>query len=220
MLLKLLTILLPWSLRRRALNRWFGYRIDHTARIGLSWIFPDELVMGPGARIGHFNVAIHLKRMEMGTASTIGRRNWITGFPLNGDSPHFAHQADRAPVLILGDHSAITKNHHIDCTHAVRIGKFTTIAGYYSQILTHSIDIIGGRQDSKPITIGDYCFIGTNVVILGGGAVPEYSVVGAKSLVNQAFDETYHLYGGVPAKPIKKLPNDAAYFNRSSGWVD
>lgn len=219
MLLRFLTILLPWPLKRRVLMRRYGFDIHPTARIGLSWIYPESLSMGPGARIGHFNVAIHLQAIRMGKAATIGRRNWITGFPAGTASGHFAHQADREPVLELGEHAAITKNHHIDCTNAVCIGSFTTVAGYYSQLLTHSIDIVANRQDSKPIIIGSHCFIGTNVVILGGATIPDCSVVGAKSLVNGVHDKPYTLYGGVPARAIKDLPRDAGYFSRTVGRV-
>ena len=219
-LLRFLICLLPWPLRRSALVRLFGYQIHPSARIGLSWIFPDSLAMEQGARIGHFNVAIHLKRLCMGEQATIGRRNWITGFPKGTGSQHFKHQPEREPELIIGAHAAITKNHHIDCTNRIEIGAFTTVAGYFSQLLTHSIDIFENRQDSRPIKIGDYCFIGTNVVILGGATLPDYSVVGAKALVSQKFEEPYNLYGGVPAKALKRLPESTKYFSRDTGWVD
>jgi acetyltransferase-like isoleucine patch superfamily enzyme len=121
--------------------------------------------------------------------------------------------------LILGEHAAITNRHLIDCTDRVTIGKFTTIAGFQSQLLSHSIDIEKNRQDSKPICIGDYCFLGTNCVLLGGSALPDYSVLGAKSLLNKAHMETHRLYGGVPAKPLKELARDLAYFKRTEGFV-
>jgi acetyltransferase-like isoleucine patch superfamily enzyme len=219
MLLKMLTMLLPWKLRRVALNKWFGYSIHPTARIGLSWIFPKQLVMAEQTRIDHFTVAVNLLRIEMKANSKIGRSNWITGFP-QGHSRHFTHQPERQAVLTLGESSAITKHHHIDCTTAITIGAFSTIAGYYSQLLTHSINVIENRQDSEPIFIGDYTFIGTNVVILGGSSLPAFSVLGAKSLLNKAFTEEWFLYGGVPAKGVQPIPRDAKYFSRHQGFVN
>src|SRR5690606_24816857 len=127
---------------------------------------------------------------------------------------HFQHQEDRRSTLILGKSSAITKNHHIDCTHTIIIGKFTTVAGYQSQFLTHSIDIYKGRQHSKAIQIGDYCFISTGVKVLGGATIPDFSVLGAGAVVNKKFEDPYCLYAGVPAEKIKELPRDAKYFNR------
>lgn len=211
-------VLLPWFLRRRVLSAVYGYKIHPTARIGWSWIFPDELVLGEGARIGHLNVAVHLKRVELGDHATIDRGNWITGYPA-GDGRHFAHRTDREPVLTIGRHSALTKGHHIDCTERVMIGAFTIVAGYRSQLLTHSIDIERNRQDAAPIAIGDYCFVGTNVVVLGGARLPDRSVLGAKALLSGAFAEAGWLYAGVPARAVKALPADAEYFRRTEGFV-
>ena len=56
--------------------------------------------------------------------------------------------------------------------------------------------------------------------LLGGSALPDRSVLGAKSLLNHAFTEECHLYGGVPAKPIKALSlAHTAYFRRETGFV-
>jgi len=219
MFLKLFTFILPWKLRRLALNRFFGFEIHRSARIGLSWVFPDKLIMAAGTRIDHFTVAIHLDTIRLGENSTIGRGNWITGFTTKSDSLHFRHQPDRRAELIMGISSDITKNHHIDCTSTISIGDFVTVAGYQSQLLTHSIDVVKNRQDSAPIVIGDYAFVGTNVVILGGAVLPARSVLGAKSLLNKAFSEEYKLYAGVPAKLVSDIPEDAGYFHRTTGYV-
>jgi len=69
------------------------------------------------------------------------------------------------------------------------------------------------------VRIGDYCFVGTNSVLLGGSALPDFCVLGAKSLLNKTFTETYQLYGGVPARPIQKLSPDCKYFQRTKGFV-
>jgi acetyltransferase-like isoleucine patch superfamily enzyme len=219
MILKLLSFLLPWPLRRRALNKWFGFEIHPSARIGLSWVFPKKLVMMANSKIDHLTVAVNLEKIQMEANAKIGRGNWITGFEKGTNSKHFSHQPDRRPELIMGEWAAVTKNHHIDCTNFIQIGKFTTIAGYQSQLLTHSINVEYNRQDSAPIIIGDYTFVGTNVVILGGSILPSYSVLGAKSLLNNAYTEEWSLYGGVPAKKIKAISKDAKYFTRIDGFV-
>ena len=217
-LLRLLVVLLPWFLRRRVLTACFGYEIHPTARIGCAWVFPEKLVLGEGASIGHFTVALRLARIELGPHALIGRNNWITGYP-RGDARHFAHRADRDPALVLGAHAAVTKGHHFDCTDRIEIGAFTTIAGYRSQFLTHSIDVVANRQDCAPIAIGAYCFVGTSVVVLAGSRLPDRSVLGAMALLNRAHSEPGWLYAGVPAAPVKALPADATYFRRSEGWV-
>lgn len=219
-LFKIIAVISPWPLKRLILKHIFKYKIHDSARIGLSWIFPQELIMGKGSRIGHLNTAVHLDRICLGEDVIIERGNWITGFPSDPNSKHFKHQKGRTSELNIGAHSAITKNHHIDCTSPITIGKFVTIAGYQSQLLTHSIDIYKNRQHSEPIKIGDYCFVGTNVVILGGSSLPEKSVLGAKALLNKKYNDSYYLYGGNPAKPIVQFTTNVGYFNREVGFVD
>ena len=213
-----LTLPLPWFLRRLLLQLLCGYCLHPTSRIGLSLIYPDELVMGEHSSIGHLTVCKGLRRLHMGAHSSIGRGNWITGFPAENKT-FFAHQKDRMPELIVGAQSAITHRHIIDCTSAVHIGEFTTVAGFRSQILTHSIDLMDCRQSSAPVTIGDYCFVGTDCVLLGGSTLPSYSALGAKSLLNKPHGQTHCLYAGVPAKPLKSLEPDLKYFQREVGFV-
>lgn len=218
MILKVIVCLLPWPLKRFCLRRFFGFEIDSTARIGLAWIFPKRLRMGKNSQIGHFTVAIHLDELQLGNEATIGRSNWITGYPSDGKE-YFTHQTNRQPRLVLAEHSAVTKHHYLDCTHEIRIGKFSTVAGHHTEILTHSLDIVANRQDSKPVEIGDYCFVSTRCVILGGTRLPSYCVLAAGAVLNKNFTEEFSLYGGVPAKKIKELPHDAGYFHRQSGFV-
>jgi len=218
-ILSLFIVILPWRLKRFLLIKIWKYDIAPSAKIGLAYIFPKHLKMEKGCKIGHFTVAIHLDLLLMHENATISRSNWITGFPTSSKSKHFQHQKNRKCELIIGKESAITKHHHIDCTNQIKIGNYTTIAGYYSQFLTHSIDIYECRQDSAPIIIGDYCFVSTNSVILGGSILPSYSVLGAKSLLNKVHTEKYHLYGGSPSTKIKPIPKNAAYFERQEGFI-
>ncbi|MFN9645263.1 MAG: acyltransferase [Cyanobacteriota bacterium] len=219
MALKALIVPLPWPLKRFFLQRLYGYRLDPSARIGLAWIYPRHLSMEAGSRINSLTIAVNLDRLQIGEQATIGRGNWITGFATGTDSPHFAHQPDRRAELLLGAHAAITKNHHIDCTSRVSIGPFTTLAGYHSQILSHSIDLQHNRQHSEPISIGSHCFIGTACVILGGSVLPDHCVLGALSLLNKSHDESWSLYAGQPARRLKSIDPGAAYFSRHQGYV-
>ena len=214
----LLSFLLPWQLRRSFLEKQFGFQIHPTARIGLAWILPTRLIMEEGSAIGTATVCKNVDLLHLKAYATIGRGNWITGFPL-GESHHFGHQADRRPELILGEHSAITNRHLLDCTNLVMIGRFTTFAGFHSQIISHSIDLEQNRQSSKPVRVGDYCFVGTNCVLLGGSNLPDFCILGAKSLLNKAFTDPYQLYGGVPARPLKALSRGCKYFRRTEGFV-
>lgn len=208
-----LVALLPWKLKRLVLVRLYHYDIHPTARIGLSYIFPKHLTMEEGATIGHLNVAIHLELIHMGKDCTICQRNWITGFPL-GDHTKFTRFPGRKPRLVMKEWSAITKQHHIDCTDTVTIGELTVLAGYGSQLLSHSTSIEHNDGACAPITIGHHCFVGTRCVLLPGTELPSHCVLGAGAVLNKRFSEQYALYGGVPARLLKKEPATHKFFSR------
>jgi acetyltransferase-like isoleucine patch superfamily enzyme len=217
-LLRLVSLLLPWGIRRSILEKQFGYSLHPSSRIGFAWVFPRRLVMEEGSRIGHLTVCKNIDLFHLGAQAVVGQLNWITGFP-SGPSRHFAHQPDRRPELIVERHAGISSRHLIDCTARVRIGAFATIGGFRSQLLTHSIDLAAGRQSAEPIEIGEYCFTGTNAVMLGGSSLPHHSVLGAQALLNKKWEEPYRLYAGVPAQPLKQLSPDLEYFRRTDGFV-
>lgn len=214
-----LLVLLPWPLRRRILVRWLGHEIDPTAWIGLAWVFPKKLVMGPGSRIGHGTVCVHLDEVRLAAGARIGRLNWVTGFP-GGGGTAFAHQPARVSRLRLDREAAITNRHLIDCTSEVRIGAWATVAGFRSQLLSHSIDLTHNRQDSAPIEIGARCFVGTGCIVLGGARLPDCAVLGAGAVLNKAHTATHTLYAGQPARAVKTLDPTAKYFTRERGYVD
>jgi acetyltransferase-like isoleucine patch superfamily enzyme len=215
---KLSLLVLPWGIRRRALQTMFGYDLHPTSRIGLSWIYPKQLRLGEHASIGHLTFSKGLDLIELGPHSSIGNLNWITAHPVT-DAIHFHHVPNRVPSLVLEDHAAITAQHFLDCASSIRIGRFSTVAGLRSQFFTHSIDIHRSRQDTRPIRIGSFSLIGTGSVILPGASVPDYSVVSACSMVNTDLSVPYFLYGGTPARPVKELPEDCGYFTRSVGYI-
>lgn len=218
-IINLLVVLLPWKLKRKVLINFYKYEISDKAKIGLSYVFPNKLILKDNARIDHFNVIIHIDRFCCDESSYIGRNNWFTGHIGN---IHFSHKKDRDPSFYLGKHASITKSHIFDCTDKISIGSFTTIAGYRSQFLTHGINYEGAYQDSKPITIGNYCLIGTNVNVIGGATLPDNCILSASSFLNKNINHQfqYHVIGGIPAKPLKSVDNQSKYFNRVDGYIN
>ena len=212
------SVFMPWPLRCWILNKLVGYSVHPTSRIGIAWVFPENLIMEAYSYIGHLTACKGMTLLQLKTHASIGNANWISAYPI-GAKGHYEKQVDRKAQLIIGEHSAVTSRHLIDCTNSILIGKYSTLAGYRTQILTHSIDLNKCRQWSAPIEIGDYCFIGTNSVILGGSRLPNYSVLGAKALLNKRYSQESFFYAGVPAKPIKKLSRKMKYFSRSDGYI-
>lgn len=217
-LLYAVSLLLPWCLRHRWLTIWFGYDIHPSSRIGFSWIMPEQLVLGTGARIGHMTVCRRLDLVELGPYSTIGQWNWITG--TSADDPHYyQHMSGRRAQLVMGPHSAITSRHYIDCVESVTIGAYATVAGIRSQFFTHSLDIEQSRQSAQPIKIGAYTMIGTGSTLLPGACVPDRAVLGAGSIVTGPLTESFYLYAGAPARPVRKLSPTLKYFDRTHGHI-
>ena len=218
-LFQLVLFLLPWKIRRILLNIFFNYNIHSTAKIGFSILLCDELHMFENSLIGHLTFCKNINKLVINNHSRIGALNFITGFNTKYKSI-YAHRVDRKCELIIQEHSSVTSRHFLDCNGGIYIGKYTTVAGIRSTILTHSIDIYKNRQDVSPISIGDYCFVGTGCVLLGGSVLPNFSILGAGAVLSKAYTGSYTLYAGVPAKEIKILEmNEVNYFKRKTGFV-
>lgn len=211
-------VLLPWGIRRWVLRSFFGAQIKGSARVGFSIINSAQIELGDGATIGHFNMIKGLSLLRLGNSASIGHRNWISGYPLGGVR-RFAN-TERMPSLDMGDHSALTQSHRLDCSDAIIIGEFSIVAGYGTQVLTHAINVEESRQEVREVRIGAYTFVGTRAVILPGSELPAYSILAAGAVLANQYQEEYCLYGGVPAKPIKPLSKDLQYFGRRDGHVD
>ena len=217
-LILLSAMVLPWPLKRFVLNRFLGFQIARSAKIGLSWLGMRHLKMSAGSRIGHFNLFKNLDLVELGEYSEVCRFNKFTCIS-SRNADHYQHIAGRVTSFRMGKQSNLTMGHILDCNCPIKIGNFTTIAGYRSQFLTHSVDLAECRQDARPIEIGDFCFISTSSIILGGSVLPNRCVLAAGSVLREAFPDTGCLYAGVPAKLKKRLPKDTQYWQRKTGWI-
>lgn len=97
----------------------------------------------------------------------------------------------------------------IDSLHdKLVIGQGTNVSSG-AQILTHSTvkRCISERKykeiDHAPTNIGDYCFIGTNAVVLMGAKIGDHSVIGAGAVVPQHMViPSYSLVVGVPGEIV------------------
>lgn len=201
----LLLMFFPWWIRRRFLCLLFKYKIHPSARIGFSLVMPTRLEMGPHCHIGHLTFCKgSVDALIMNESCTIGSSVVITGISASNEV-HFLHVRNRRCELVLEKGVGIPSRKYFDCNGGIYIGEYTTVAGQWTQFLTHSIDIYNSRQDAKPIHIGKYCFIGTGCIILPGSRLPDYCVLGAGSVLNKHYTDGSYLYVGVPALPKKRL---------------
>lgn len=208
--------LLPSFLKRPCYRILFGYRIGRRVRIGVSILDAASCEIGDDSRIGHLNMIFGVDKLDMGDHVRIGHLNIIRGgdevvlgryselLRLNEinsiPEPEVVNPVD--PRFALGEGSVITTGHKIDFTDRVTIGRRTIIGGRNSSLWTHN------RQKTRPITIGDFAYVGSEIRMAPGASIPSRCIVGIGSVVTSEVDGEGWLIAGVPAKPIKELDGE------------
>jgi acetyltransferase-like isoleucine patch superfamily enzyme len=205
--------LLPSFLKRPCYRLFFGYRIGKRVRIGLSILDARECVIEDDVCIGHLNLVIGVEKLTVGDHARIGHLNILRG----GDEISIGRYAEILrmneinsipdpevvnpvqPRFLLGPGSVITTGHKIDFTDRVEIGRRTILGGRNSSLWTHN------RQRTLPIVIGSLTYIGSEIRVAPGGAIPSRCIVGIGAVITKRLTEENHLIGGVPAKLIKPL---------------
>lgn len=113
-------------------------------------------------------------------------------------------------IIELGENSLIGENLKIIIRSKLSIGKMTLLP-FNTVIMDSSghpvlnMETKTVNRFTKPIHIGDYCWIGNSSTINGGTILPDYTIVTNRSLLNKDYTylEKYSLIGGTPAKLIK-----------------
>jgi acetyltransferase-like isoleucine patch superfamily enzyme len=103
------------------------------------------------------------------------------------------------PRFLLGEGSIITTGHKIDFTDHVTIGRRSILGGRNSSLWTHN------RQRTRPIEIGSFAYIGSEIRVAPGGSVPSNCIVGIGSVITSRLTDEGFLIAGVPAKAVKEL---------------
>ncbi len=205
------------SFLKRSFYRWFfGYKIGKRVRIGLSILDARECSIDDDVSIGHFNVVMRVAKLTIRDHTRIGHLNIIRGgaevslgryseiIRLNEinsiPEPDVVNEIDS--VFILGDGSIVTTGHKIDFTDRVEIGRRVILGGRNSSLWTHN------RQRTMPITIGAKVYIGSEIRMAPGSAIPARSIVGIGSVITAPLVEEGKLIAGVPAKTIKDLSSE------------
>ena len=225
MLVLAVLAILPSFLKRPLYRLFFGYKIGKRVRIGLSIIDAHQCTIEDDVQIGHLNVITrvekltirdhvrigHLNIIRGGAAVSLGRyceiirMNEINSIP----DPEVVNEIE--PVFLLGDGSIVTTGHKIDFTDRVEIGRRVILGGRNSSLWTHN------RQRTLPITIGSMVYIGSEIRMAPGSAVPARSIVGIGSVITAQLTEEGKLIAGVPAKTVKELsPEDQFLIERKT----
>ena len=87
----------------------------------------------------------------------------------------------------------------------IHIGDYTQISANVG-IITANHNLYDTRKhEVKSVTIGKYCWLGMNTMILPGVCLGNNTIVGAGSVVTKSFEEGNCVIAGNPAKLIKVL---------------
>jgi acetyltransferase-like isoleucine patch superfamily enzyme len=207
----------PWFLRRLLLRALCGARFGMGARVGFSYVDTQLLELGAGASIGSLNVIRHVREVRLGDGAMLGNLNSASGFsPLTGIDENGYYRSGR---LLIGSGGAITNRHYLDLHADIEVGRMALVAGVRSTLFTHSIDLALNRQATAAIHVGDCTFVGTNSVLLPGTHIADKCAVAAGAVVTGRLEEPGCLYGGVPARKLKAMPDGAAFFSRTDATV-
>lgn len=131
------------------------------------------------------------------TASKTARM--LSGVAFLGDAP-----------VILGDGAFVNSGVVFDNTAPIHVGKSTHLA-HQVLLVTNSHELWetperrAGQTTHAPIHIGDGCWLGARVTVLPGVTIGDGSVVAAGAVVTEDLPPN-GLYGGLPARLIRRLP--------------
>lgn len=112
--------------------------------------------------------------------------------------------------LIVGNNVGIGSNSFLGCAGGIAIGDNTIIGNYVSfhaenhNYSDPNIPIRLQGVNHQGIKVGNNCWIGAKVTILDGAVIGNGCIIAAGAVVNQGFYDDNGIYGGVPAKLIKK----------------
>lgn len=116
-----------------------------------------------------------------------------------------AHPASSARIeypwrLTMGHQASVGERSWIYCLEAIHIGENSCV-GQGCQLITgsHNYKSVNFELERKPIHIGKGCWLTSDVTVLMGVNIGDYTVVGIKSLVTKSLPTNKVAFGN-PAK--------------------
>jgi acetyltransferase-like isoleucine patch superfamily enzyme len=208
-----LVALLPSFLKRPLYRLFFGYRIGPGVRVGLSLLDASSVSLGEGTSIGHFNLVTRVGRLETGRFVRVGPFNIIRGgervslgdwaevirFNVLNAIPDHDCTTEPVSVLEVGAGTVIVSGHRVDFTDRVTLGRNVIVGGRNSSLWTHN------RQETAPVAIGDFCYLGSEVRLAPGATLPSECILALGSVLAGEVAEPRSLVGGVPARVVRPL---------------
>lgn len=207
----LLVGLTPASKLKNLILRLLGMVVPASAKVHPIVLLSSKLILDENCRLAPLSVFRKIT-LQMGKNSGIGSWNWASS------APKLAHlQPEHAGKLVLGQNSAITMRHYLDCSGGLILGDFVTVAGVRSTFLTHQIDVVMNQQTASPVRIGSYALVSSNCSVVAGATIGEACLVGMGTVVlGKKYPDGVLLVGN-PARVVREQSGD--YFTRTEGAV-
>lgn len=124
-------------------------------------------------------------------------------------------------ILILGEGLLICSGVLVKSTRYISIGKYVMISSgcFIMDSNIHCIrDIKTGHVPSptKPIVIGDYCWLSMNTSVMGGAIIPDSCVTSRYAFVNKKLRDVNSgsFLAGMPAIPVRENLQRVISFDR------
>ena len=113
--------------------------------------------------------------------------------------------------LELKDNVAVGWFVDLDARGGIFVDHDTNLSSHTKFITgSHDIDDSNYTASFKPIRIGHHCWVGTGAIVLQGVTIGDGAVVAAGAVVTKDIPP-YEVWGGVPAKFIRKRSTDLQY---------
>ena len=137
--------------------------------------------------------------LAVGDRVSLGKRGWFY-LPLN----------NRSAKIQIGSGTSVGNDFVITANRAIEIGR-DCLLSYRVTVMDHSHvtgpgigPVTSGLTPGEPVSIGDRCFLGCNVVIMPGVKLGANCIVGANSVVTKSF-EAGSVIAGAPARVVRVI---------------
>lgn len=180
---------------KRAIYRALGHSVAGDARIGLSLIDVERMVLGPGAFIGHFNVVKELRSFEVGRGAYVRHLNTLSGARYDG----------WPASLRIGEDAQLMNRHFIDAGGEVVIGARSILAGRDTHVWSHDRRPTerGVELTWQRVEVGEDCYVGARSTLLPRASLGAGATLGAASvLTGGARGARGEVLAGNPARVI------------------
>lgn len=191
--------LIPISCIKPVLLNALGHKVSPSARIKISFVFVDLLILDNGALIKNFNL-IKAPRVVLRKNAWIGNFNFIGGdfdlilkegskiINLNIISRGRGNWRTPRSKLIMGSGSQVTSLSTVELAASVIVGEDTVLAGKGIQVWSHGFVHEKSRKRNLvvgKVRIGNNVYVGARACLNPGVRIGDNITIGVNSVVSK-----------------------------------